>query len=80
MFASLLPTRKKSKDSSLSPKAEANRLGRNAILTALGSGAAYWLLGAIPLIGPLIAIGGIGFTAYQTWLWFQHRAKWGMRF
>ena len=61
-------------------KSTARRLGRNALLTGAGSAAAYWLLGSIPYLGPLVGLAGIGFTAYQTWKWFSYRGKWGMRF
>ncbi len=61
-------------------KQEARRLGRNAILTGLGSTALYWTLGSIPILGPLAGLTGLGLTAYQTWLWLQYRGKWGLRF
>lgn len=62
------------------PRQEARRLGRNAIFSGVGTVAAYWFLGAIPLLGPMIGLAGLGFTAYQTWKWLQFRGEWGLRF
>lgn len=59
---------------------EARRLGRNALLTGVGSFAVWWMIGGIPLLGPAIALGGLGLTAYQTWEWLKYRGKWGLRF
>lgn len=75
----MLPTKSK-KPYLTKQRKEAQRLGRNALLSGVGSAALYWMLGGIPLVGTVVALGGLGLTAYQTWQWLQHRGKWGLRF
>lgn len=76
----MLSLRDKPKGFLTKPRQEAQRLGRNALLTGVGSVAVYWMLGGLPLLGPLLGLAGLGLTAYQTWKWLAFRGEWGLRF
>lgn len=55
-------------------KRQASNKGYVALASLAATGLLFWLFGW------LLAIPGLGLSAYFGYRWFTYRAKWGLRF